>query len=72
MSRVLYAGHPRSYYRNVFKTDSDRLFRAAWRVWLWFYRNTDVPSCEYEVTEFLNQVMSEKVNDERSVFYMHG
>ena len=69
---VLYAGQPRSYYRRLFKNDSDCLFRAAWRKWLWFYRNSDVPSCEYEVVDFLEQAMSAKVNDERSAFYLRG
>lgn len=64
-----YVLQPARTYRTMVRM-SDRLFRACWRD----YRrmSIDAPRCDADVVAWLDLIATEKVNNSRSTFYIHG
>ena len=48
--------------------DSNRLFNAAWRKIKWFNENSEIDNLQ----DLYDTIVSEKVNNPKSPFYMHG
>lgn len=68
-----YALQGLAYYRKRIKGSSNRLVRAAWSQYRRYLQGSiDDPSCDDDVISWLESIMSEKVNDSRSRFYIHG
>jgi len=51
---------------------SDALFEACWRDYLYFVRNSETPDNINDVMRILDQIVSEKVNNPKSRFYIYG
>lgn len=61
------------HYRHFFSRTSDRLYRAAFKQYRAFLNGSiDDPSCDEDVVNWLTSIISEKVNNPRSSFYIHG
>jgi len=52
---------------------SHRLFESCWRQYMtWIKGAIDPPECEQDVSDWLDQIAAEKVNNPRSQFYIYG
>ena len=58
-------------FREKNSLDSDALFNASWRVLLQFFAQGDVCD-EHHMQELYDSIVSEKVNNPRSKFYIYG
>lgn len=68
----MYTIQPRAYYRSMFD-GSDSLFRAVWKQYrLLLADSIDAPTCDADVSRWLDSIASEMVNDSDSPFYIHG
>ena len=55
-------------FREQNKTDSESLFNAAWRVILNFEKGSEID----DLQGLYDTIVSEKVNDPKSKFYIYG
>lgn len=63
---------PKRHYAARFR-GSRRLFDACWRKWRERYQEgIEEAASDHDVMVALNWHASQKVNDSRSVFYLHG
>ena len=70
---MAYELKPMAYYRKLVKGSSGRLFGAAWRQYrAWLNGAIDDPKCDQDVLDWLEQIISAKVNNPRSQFYIYG
>jgi hypothetical protein len=70
---MVYNLKTKAYYRALFKNESDRLFNAAWNQYVKYLRGSiDDPIDDDEVISWLDQIISEKVNNPKSIFYIYG
>jgi hypothetical protein len=61
------------HYRRQLPRDSDRIVRAAWRQYCaWLRGAIDDPACDEDVIGWLESIISERVNNPRSVFWLRG
>lgn len=61
------------YYRQYFRQDSERLYRAAWNQYRRYLNGSiDDPHNDQDVIAWLESIIAEKVNDSRSRFYLKG
>ena len=52
---------------------SPKLFTSCWKVYKgWLAQEVNSPGCIGDVLKDLDQIASKKVNNSRSLFYMHG
>jgi len=60
--------------RKEFTDSNNRLFDAAWRQLATWVRQgaIDDPTCEADIINWIDQIISEKVNNPRSRFYIYG
>ena len=61
----------KEYYKDF--DGSPALFRACWNTYKGYLLGSiDSPKCDMDVTDWLETIASEKVNNPRSVFYIYG
>jgi hypothetical protein len=68
----MYSLKKKAYYWKKFD-GSYRLFNACWDQYRrWLKGSIDDPWSDSDVMNWLDQIASEKVNNSKSVFYIHG
>lgn len=73
MQDSAYTLKPYLHYRALLPRDGDRIVRAAWfQYTTWLGGAIDDPTSDDDVIAWLEQIISEKVNNPRSSFYIHG
>ena len=72
MQMSLYTLKPYAYYRARIQGSSNRLVSAAWRQYRAYLSVIDEPRDDSDVLDVLDSIISEKVNNPKSVFYLRG
>lgn len=68
-----YERKSKSYYRKMFPESSDILFTSAWKQYLGYLNGAiDNPKSDEDVYDWIDSIISEKVNNNCSSFYIHG
>ena len=71
---TFYERKPKKYYRKFFMDSSDRLFTTAWKQYLGYLNigAIDSPKSDEDITDWIDSIISEKVNNSSSSFYIYG
>lgn len=70
---TFYERKSKKYYRKFFMDCSDRLFTSAWKQYLSYLSGAiDSPNSDEDVNDWIDSIISEKVNSSSSQFYIHG
>ena len=71
---TVYKLQSRQYYREFFTEDSTALFNACWTVYKRYLNSSaiDNPACDDDVESWIDSIISEKVNNPNSQYYIYG
>lgn len=69
-----YERKPKKYYRKFFMDCSDRLFTSAWKQYLSYQKMgaIDNPKSDEDICDWIDSIISEKVNNNCSQFFIYG